>query len=119
MIAIAIGAGLLLLLILIIALVIVLLRGRGAAEDEFASEELDVTYGPEPGWSPGPTDPGTPVVAMTTSLFAMISSRLEARPPTSSRRLTASGSRSVPYTGCSNRCINISEIANPAAPSPI
>jgi VWFA-related protein len=62
MIAIVIGAGLLLLLILIIALVVVLLRGRGAPEEEFASEELDVTYGPAPGWSPGPTDPGTPVM---------------------------------------------------------
>ncbi len=62
MIAIVIGAGLLLLLILIIALVVVLLRGRGATEEEFASEELDVTYGPAPSWSPGPTDPGTPVM---------------------------------------------------------
>jgi hypothetical protein len=62
MIAIVIGVGLLLLLILIIALVVVLLRGRGAPEEEFASEELDVTYGPAPAWSPGPTDPGTPVM---------------------------------------------------------
>jgi hypothetical protein len=62
MITIVIGAGLLLLLILIIALVVVLLRGRRTPEEEFASEELDVTYGPAPGWSPGPTDPGTPIV---------------------------------------------------------
>ncbi|MFC2015788.1 VWA domain-containing protein [Chloroflexota bacterium] len=61
LLAVVIGAGLLLLLILVIVLVVVLLRGRGAGEEEFVSEELDLTYAPGGEWSPGPTAP-RPVV---------------------------------------------------------
>jgi VWFA-related protein len=62
LLAVVIGAGLLLLLILVIVLVVVLLRGRGG-EEEFVSEELDLTYAPGAEWSAGPTAPGPAVGA--------------------------------------------------------
>jgi VWFA-related protein len=64
MLAVVIGAGVLLLLILLIALIVVLLRGRGAQEEEYPSIDFDEPYSPPPppAWSPGPTDPGTPMM---------------------------------------------------------
>ncbi|MGD8624947.1 MAG: FHA domain-containing protein [Anaerolineae bacterium] len=63
LLAVVIGAGVLLLLILLIALIVVLLRGRGAEEEEYPSIEFDEPYSPPPpAWSPGPTDPGTPMM---------------------------------------------------------
>jgi hypothetical protein len=63
LLAIGIGAGLLLLLILVVVLVVVLLRGRGGGDEEFVSEELDLTYAPGAEWSAGPTAPGPAVGA--------------------------------------------------------
>ena len=72
LVAVLIGGGLLLLLVLIVALLVVLLRGGKKQEDEdFTTGELPVTYGQTPGWSEGPTSPGTPAVAMAPPAVAM------------------------------------------------
>ena len=57
-----IGGGVLLLLVLVIALLIVLLRGGKAEEGEFEASDIPSAYGPSPGWTEGPTSPGTPAV---------------------------------------------------------
>lgn len=62
LLAAVIGGGVVLLLLLLIALLIVLLRGRGGGAEEYATEDFDDMYAPSPGWSEGPTTPGTPVM---------------------------------------------------------